>query len=302
MISWPKNVNLFDYLIERNISEGRENKSAIIYKNHSISYLEVRRNCYLISHLLTIRNFAKKDRIVFLLPDTPAFVYTFFATIKIGGIVVPISPNNSAEDVQYIIDKVEPKVVLIDKSFEKKFSSLELSEADKLITGDFLTYFSALEQCLSGLSISKTQTVLEADLLAYCLFSSGTTGKQKGIPHRHSDILENIKAFSLPILNMCESDKVLAVPKLTFGYGLGGNLLSTFYVGGTTILFPEQTVASAIIEEMVRSSPTIFLAQPRILAGILNLNIDKNTFSSLRLITSAGEILSEALFKKWKEK
>src|SRR5207244_759751 len=118
--------------------------------------------------------------------------------------------------------------------------------------------------------------------------------------HRHTDILHCADAYAGPVLGMTEHDVVLAVPKLTFGYGLGGNLLFAFLVGATATLVAEKSTADGLAAAARDSSATLLLAQPRMISEILLDGRRSAAFSSLRLAVSAGEALSPALYERWR--
>lgn len=90
------------------------------------------------------------------------------------------------------------------------------------------------------------------------------------------------------------------MPKLFFGYATGSNLFFPFSVGGTAILFPEKSTAEALLDLIERHRPTILINVPTLVNQMVSAGTGRD-LSSLRLATSAGEALPEALYWKWKE-
>lgn len=166
--------------------------------------------------------------------------------------------------------------------------------------GDCHGVRSELEEAITAAAAEPEPCSSSAGTLAYCLFSSGTTGRPKGIVHRHTDILHCADAYAVAVLGMGEDEVVLAVPKLTFGYGLGGNLLFALLLGAAATLVPEPSTAASIAAAARTYEPSLMLAQPRMISEILGDEAHPAAFTSLRLAVSAGEALSPALYDRWK--
>jgi benzoate-CoA ligase family protein len=298
-------LNLCDYMVYRHVREGRGDSPALLYKDSQLTYSQTSDLVSRSAAVLWAQGVRPGDRVLLLLPDTPAFVALFFGILQVGGIVVPLNPGLDGEEVRHISVHVEAKLAFVDETLRGKFSGLEAAGMSVITVGDCIGRHAAFEQQAEQLAASRNGARLQVErapeAVAYILFSSGTTGAPKGIPHLHTDIIHCIKAYSLPVLNMSASDRVLAVPKLTFGYGLGGNLLSAFYVGGVSILVPEPSSRESIGEAAARYSPTLFLGQPRLISNLLDGHFPE-AFHGLRVAVSAGEVLAPALYQRWRAK
>ena len=292
-------LNLSDLLVYRNIREGRGDSVALLYQNSKFTYSKIADLVSRAAEFLRRHGLEPGDRCLMLLPDNPAFVVAFFAVLEMGGTVFPINPAMGEKEVSAIAVRAKVKLIFVDETLAGKYKSLDSLGAVIVTTGDCSGRRAEFEEGIELLNVSPSRPDTISDT-AYCLFSSGTTGSPKGIPHRHHDIVECIKAYSLPVLGMSSNDRVLAVPKLTFGYGLGGNLLSSFYVGGTSILVPEAPCRESMLEAAARYKPTLFLGQPRVIADLLQ-RPPYGSFEHLRLAVSAGEVLASVLYQRWQE-
>ncbi|MBU0583085.1 MAG: AMP-binding protein [Alphaproteobacteria bacterium] len=291
-------VNLTDFLLFRHIDEGRGSWPALHYRDRTLSYEEVAILVRKAAAVLEKYDVGRGDFVSLLVPDSPAFVVTFFAALMLGAIAVPLNSQLPTSDVDDILARVRPKVFIIDKS---RTAGVRTDLAKTTIRcGDLEAARSIFEHQLDSSGPTATAAVRAEGQLAYCLFSSGTTGRPKGILHRHRDILHCVEAYCIPTLRMTSNDRVLAVPKLAFGYGLGGNLLAAFYVGGSSILVPEPSSGISMLEAARTWSPTLFLGQPRALGQLLQLDL-KPGFGSVRLAVTAGEVLVPALYDRWRE-
>lgn len=291
-------VNLTDHLLYRHVREGRGSQVALrLLDGSSMTYMDVARCAAAASRRFRAAGVAPGDRIVLLAADSPAFVTAFFGALAAGAIAVPLNPHLLAEDVYFIAAHMEAKAVVMGEAYAHKFERLSsLSTLTQTWTVSDTTDPADMR---SDVPLETTPAPTD---LAYCLFSSGTTGKPKGIVHRHVDILHCANAYADPVLGMSDRDTVMAVPKLSFGYGLGGNLLFSFLYGGTATLIPSPSRVDVICDALERFRPTLLLAQPRIVAELLRTNVPSSVMSSLRLAVSAGEVLSSTLYAEWRER
>lgn len=319
---WGADVNLADYLVHRHVRSGDGERVALLYEDAQFSYGKLAGLVSRVARVLARRGMNRGDRVILLLPDSPAYPVAFFATLQIGAVAVPLNPALSADDVRDIASRVEARLIIVDETLLPKFGSLRSCVEGIIGAGDFHGRRSELESAAADIgapeldaaqldaaqldAVSSTQSAGQPeihranDALAYILFSSGTTGLPKGIAHRHVDILYCIEAYSLPVLGMSRDDRVLAVPKLTFGYGLGGNLLSALYVGGSSVLLREAASGKSMAQAAARYRPSLFLAQPRVLSQLMAEGA-RDGFDGLRLAVSAGEVLAPALYEKWRK-
>jgi acyl-coenzyme A synthetase/AMP-(fatty) acid ligase len=101
------------------------------------------------------------------------------------------------------------------------------------------------------------------------------------------------------VLPIKPADRILAVPKLTFGYGLIGNLIFGLLAGGSSILLPEPYELASFVRAIERDRPSILLAQPRVLAQMIEKGVASDSLASVRVCLSAGEVLRPVLYGRW---
>jgi acyl-coenzyme A synthetase/AMP-(fatty) acid ligase len=135
---------------------------------------------------------------------------------------------------------------------------------------------------------------------AIWLFSGGTTGRPKAAVQPHRSYVNTTECYARHVLGYTEDDVTLSVPKLYFGYAMGSNLLFPFAAGATSILFDERCTADAIFARIGRYRPTVLIAVPTMINQMVSHpDAARQDFSCLRLATSAGEGLPEALHERW---
>jgi benzoate-CoA ligase family protein len=294
-------IHLADRLIFEHVRRGQGARIAVVYQNYRLRYDELASQVSQAASALRARGLSQGDRAVLLLSDSPAFVVAFFGALTAGIIPVPLNPNLNLEDVAYITEQTEASLVILEERSMAKFGALARAPSVRsvLTCGDCAGERAEFEQAIDNSEPFEQKPAHAENGVAYCLFSSGSTGPPKGIPRRHGDILHCAASYAEPVLKMTAQDVILSVPKLSFGYGLGGNILFGFLVGATSILFREPPNAVVIFELAEQFQPTLFLAQPRLLSDILHHDVTSPAISKIRLCVSAGEVLTSSLYQKW---
>jgi benzoate-CoA ligase len=142
------------------------------------------------------------------------------------------------------------------------------------------------------------------DDVAFWLYSSGTTGRSKGVVHLQHDMIYSAELYGRHVLEMNEDDKVFSISRLFFAYGLGGTFNFPFHVGASTILSPERPLPDKVFEIIDKYKPSILFGVPTSYNAMLQIGdaAKKYDLDSLRLCVSAGEALPRAVFEQWKRR
>lgn len=91
-------------------------KVAFIFNQNQglkLTYSEVRERSTLLAKNFQNLNLNKGDRIAYLMPNTHEILISYFASAFIGLVSVPLDPENDGKDLEYMIEKTEPKAIII---------------------------------------------------------------------------------------------------------------------------------------------------------------------------------------------
>jgi acyl-coenzyme A synthetase/AMP-(fatty) acid ligase len=292
--------NLIDALLLKHLANGHGDRPALIFDSLVISYSELARAVIRARALLEMQSIGRSDRVGLVVPDVPAYVYLLLAAISLGAIAVPISPKHNVADAHEMLRHVGASTVFVLDALAAAHAGSEAARAGNLRV---ISVTPTLDDAHAsgGIETFAPEVTVGGDVL-YLLFSSGTTGRPKAIQRRHADIAHTAMAFGEDVLMMSPHDRVVAVPKLTFGYALAGNLLFSLIYGATSILTPQISTAETMLAAIRRHRPTIFLAQPRMLAELAELIGEPAEVRSIRATVSAGDVLSDAVRDRWSAK
>jgi long-chain acyl-CoA synthetase len=221
--------------------------------------------------------FGPGDKGIILSENRPAWVMTDFAFLCLAGITVPIYTSLVPEQIQYIIDDSDAKVVVC--SNEEQWRKIESIKPFLTKVKHFIIFSDepppgvlSLKQVMEmgkkadkqnpGLFVSLANQI-KPETEVSIIYTSGTTGVPKGVILTHSNFLSNIKTVS-EIIEFSVKDTVLSF--LPLSHILERMVTFTYIYKGCSIAYAEsvETVAQNLLE--VR--PHIMVSVPRVFEKI----------------------------------
>src|ERR1700738_310251 len=103
-VTVPDQFNLADYLVDRHVREGRGGQVAILCGDESVTYAEVSERSNRVANGLRALGVRREERVLLLLLDSPAFVYSFFAAQKIAAVPIPTNTLLKTPDYRYLLN------------------------------------------------------------------------------------------------------------------------------------------------------------------------------------------------------
>jgi len=202
----------------RNRATERPDHDAIIADQRHVSYGELWNKVVSAACMLADEGVGPGDRVLLAASSTPAFAFGYLATHLVGGIAVPLDPAAPAARRDELIRRARPRL-----SFGTHADSLpELGEVRGI---------DELED-LPAASRDFASVPLEG--LADLLFTTGTTGKPKGVCLRHRHLVAAATHINEVIGNVEDDVEVVPLP-LSHSFGLA-RLRCNILAGGTVVL------------------------------------------------------------------
>lgn len=233
------------------------------------------------------------DRILLLVLDTPHFHAAFLGALRGGFVPIPISTLLPARDVAFIARDAGVSLALVDRGLEPPLR--DASHYPKTCRVEDPVRFGR-EGAEPAVFASR------AGDAAFWLYTSGTTGRPKGVVHRHLDLPATAELYARPILGIRPDDRLFSAAKLFFAYGLGNGLTFPLWCGSSVVFTSGRPTPQLIYERVVATRPTIFFGVPTLYAAMLADPAPPDVWSSTRLCVSAGEALAASLYEEWKER
>jgi carnitine-CoA ligase len=249
-------------------------KLALIFKDRRWTYAEFQREVERVANGFVRLGVKKGERIAFLLPNSAEFLFATFAVTRIGAIFVPLNPQYTAEEAEYVLQHSEASTVLTSPELLALVDSVRTKLPDLkqvIVTGNG-AYSGGLswDRFLSGVSNPPPKLDIDPEDLASITYTSGTTDRPKGVM-----LSQYAYAFAPRMrahgLGWNENDRVLCVLPLFHVNALCHTCIAMLSVGGSIVL-TEKFSASRFWDEvrefgittssLMRTIPQILLSLP----------------------------------------
>jgi benzoate-CoA ligase family protein len=306
----PDEFNAATYFIDRHLPQGRAEKVAIECEADSLTYQQLRDRVNRAGNALRHLDVRIEERVLLLLLDTLDFAVSFFGTIKIGAVPVPVNTLLKPSDYQYMLNNSRARVAIVSHSLYPQIQAIPKESLRYLkhiiVVGEEPPAGTLnLNHLLAQNSPDLDPEPTNKDDAAFWLYSSGSTGFPKACVHLQHDMVVCSERYAKAILNITDADRCFSVAKLFFAYGLGNALYFPLAVGATSILYSGPPKPQNVFETIERHRPTLFFSVPSNFAALFAYQRDDGRefdLSSVRYAISAGEALPAAIFHRFKER
>ena len=241
------------------------------------------------------------DRVALYLPNIPAFALAYLATLKVGAVAVSINSMFKLDEVRYIVHDSTPRVVFTTEDLLPNLPRPECPSIEHTVLCEGSEPDeTALEHWLELGSPSFRAESMRPDDPAALLYSSGTTGRPKGVTLTHDNIASNIR-MTAELAGYRPDDRLAIFLPLFHVFAQNFIMNAGFEAGATLVLFRRfipDTVLPAIAKERI----TKFFAVPTIYITLLDMDLRKVDLSSIGYYFSAAATMPEDISRRWTER
>jgi benzoate-CoA ligase family protein len=302
-LRFPEPFNCAEYFVDRHLAEGRGSKVAVQARQREVTYAELLDNVNRMGNTLAALGIGRGERVLMVVNDCPEFFFLFWGAVKTGAIPVPLNALLRSNDFAFLIQDSECAALVYSSEFAGEVENalqncLWQPRVVLRLQGGSGTLTARAREASPELRAIPTRAQDDC----FWLYSSGTTGKPKGVILTHADLPVISHFYTEGVLGATESDVFFSVARLFFSYGLGAAMAASLWVGGTAILDERRQTPQTVIEVFRRYAPTILAAVPTFYARMLAAGVlTKHDVPRLRRCLSAGEPLPPELYRLWLE-
>lgn len=191
-VSWINRVALGDIL--RRNARRYPDKVALVDGEVRLTYRELDERCNRFAHYLLSLGFEKGDRVVTVCQNSHEFVTTFFGIQKAGLVWVPVNPALGPDDIRYILEHSEARAVVADDLIlaDPRRRQVMVDAVGHVVeisySGDEPRHGVPFSAALEGQPAEEPLVDISERDLAQIMYTSGTTGRPKGVMHSHLSV------------------------------------------------------------------------------------------------------------------
>jgi long-chain acyl-CoA synthetase len=303
---------LFDEATERAPA-----RTALTFYGRGITYGELREATDRLANAFAAKGVKKGDRVALYLLNSPQFIIAYFAALKCGATVTPISPVYTSHEVRYQLEDSGARSIVCQDMLYEKVAKCGAA-LDLVIVTNVNEYLPPLKRLFSRKTPVSGPVYWLQDLLkghppkapvvaidaksdiAALPYTGGTTGNPKGVMLTHYNLVaaQVTASASLPGLQP-GAEVVLAFLPFFHIYGQVVLMLNHLLQGNLLVLFTTPDT-EAILEAMERYKATVFYGVPTLFEYLKDhKDTNKADWRRLRLVLSGADTLHASTMQDW---
>jgi malonyl-CoA/methylmalonyl-CoA synthetase len=235
-------------------------------------------------------------RVVFMVQPSFEYIRIQWSIWRAGGMAVPLCLTHPAPELEYVLDTVRPTVAVASDPYGELLGPLVGSRDIDLLTVDEVD------------AEPVTLPEIDSDRPAMILFTSGTTGRPKGVVTTHANIEAQIKSL-VEAWEWAGEDRILLTLPLHHIHGIVNVIGCALWSGARCDILPAFD-AAGVIERLSTGDLNLYMAVPtfyhRLIAHLDQISESERArfregVGALRLMVSGSAALPVPVLKRWRE-
>jgi len=272
--------------------------AAIVFEGRTVTYAELEARAGRAAHGLRALGVEAGDRVALFLPNIPEFAVAYLAAQKLGAVAVSVNALLRTDELRYLLGDSGAGVVFTTAELAPLRGELPALREIVVCEGD-APGGRTLDDLCAGQPDRFRAREMERDDPAAILYTSGTTGKQKGAVLSHGNVVSNYHATCHCVRSRPGDRHALFLP-LFHCFGQDFILNAALGSAGTVLLhrrFDPEATPGLLREQGL----THLYAVPTIYIYLLNSGITPAELPELRYCFSAAATLPVEVARRWTE-
>ena len=266
-------------------------RTAIVDDLRTWSYGKLAGGAYFMSR--AIRQHTDKPHVGLMLPTSGAFPAALLGAWQAGKVAVPLNYLLSKDDLHHVIKDAGLDTVFTASKLLDVVGEDAIPEGVKAVRLDQLSF--------KGLPPVRWPAAPKDADLAVLLYTSGTSGRPKGVMLSHGALDSNVRAI-IDHAHLGPTNKFLGVLPQFHAFGVTALTLMPLTLGAE-VIYTARFVPRKLVELMRKHKPNIFIAVPSMYGALLSVkSATPEDFASLEFAVSGAEPLSQAVYDAYQDK
>ncbi len=283
--------------IDRHVQTWRKNKVALYWEDEAgnekkYTFEELSLLSSKLGNVLKDFGVERGDRVFLFLPRIPELYFSFLGILKIGAIAGTLF---SAFQEQALADRLEnsgAKVLLTTSELKPRVDAIrkKLPDLKHILVVDEPTFTKSIEKASDSLRVAQT----DPDDYAFMLYTSGTTGKPKGVVHSHRAVIQEHMTARW-VLDLRDEDTYWCTADPGWVTGIAYEILGSWSNGVAALVYAGRFDPDRWYTLLDKYNVTVWYTAPtaiRMLMASGREIVKKHNLSHLRHLCSVGEPLN----------
>lgn len=262
---------------------------ALKHRDSTLSYADLNAQANQLANYLRQQGVVRGQSVcVFVAPGFEICI-ALLAILKAGCNYVPLDPDYPRTRLDTVVTEVNPALILTTSALQERLPETDIP---------FLLLDQAAD-LLADLPITNPDIEVTAEDTAYIYFTSGTTGKPKGVMASHANLLSYVGS-AREHYRLLPSDIMLSVARYTFSISMF-ELMLPLTSGGAVLLLDRCDILDPPKMLAALQSVTFFHIGPSLLkslVGYIRSTLDDfSVFSNVRHASSGGDMIPPELLE-----
>ena len=254
------------------------------------SYDALNRKANQLARVLLKQGLKTEDLVGISLPKSPDMLIAMLAVLKAGGAYLPLDPDYPQEHLEYILTDASPTLMITNTE-----------DARLPFNAEHILRWQDWQERIAAESDENLGLLVSGDNLAYCIYTSGSSGKPKGVLVEHRPLV-NFVMSSQRYYNISAKDRVLQFASLNFD--TSAEEIYPALISGATLVMRTRDMLDSLPHflQRCRDWGITFLDLPTAFWHELVLYLDKSAEAfppDIRLVIIGGERVSPAHLATW---
>lgn len=264
-------------IIEQNVTIF-STKKAVIYENSFLTYQELNYRANALANKLKTIGVNKGDFVVIIPERSLEMIVGIIAILKCEAAYVPVDPKYPDDRITYIVEICDPTAILTNTPMCENMHDVPIIDISD--TNDI-----CVENPLRNQSIEDN---------AYCIFTSGTTGRPKGAVLKHKGLLNLVNNYR-KIYDINNNDTLLQFASIAFDQSVW-DIFTILGIGGTLCLMPDDLINEPRLLEFYMEKNRVSVAA--LTPAYIKL-LNPSNLKYLRVIESGSAAADYEDMKRW---
>jgi len=297
-------MNGAEHLLGAEALSRHGSRPALICGAETVTYAELAARAKRAAGAFAALGVEPGDRVLILMRDTPDLAAAWLGCLWRGAVAVALNSQLAEDDYRFVRSDSGARLAIIEDRFAQGLPGLvqALARERRLaIAGRASGGAADWYEAMARADPDPAPYAAAPEDAAFWLYSSGTTGRPKGIIHTHKDVLPAGQTLR-EITALQPGDKVLATSRMFFAYGLENGLLGPLSIGASSVLCPDWSDVEHVCALVAEHRPAAFFSVPSFYRRLLALGARAlEPFREVRYFFAAGERLPESMVAQWRK-